>query len=77
MIRKSIDFVIIVVDQEDQQNKRSSLIIDQERKNISSDIIQHSTFPFPLSKYIPEKGGNPIRVMVRKCKHQNQLIYLI
>ena len=66
MIRKSIDFVIVVVDQEDQQNKRSSLIIDLERKNISSDIIQHSTFPFPLSKYIPEKGGIPIRVLVRK-----------
>ena len=72
------DFLITVFDQEDwQTNNRSNLIIERERENISSEIIQPSTFPFLLNEYIPEKGGNPIRVMVRECKLQNQFIYVI
>ena len=71
------DFLITEFDQEDWQNKSSNLIIERERENISSEIIQPLKFPFLLSNYIPEKGGNPIRVMVRKCKHQNQFIYVI
>ena len=70
MIRMATDFLITEFDQEDwQNNKRNSLIIERERENISSEIIQPLTFPFLLNEYIPEKGGNPIRVMVRECKH--------
>ena len=71
------NFFITEIDQEDGQNKASYLIIDRERKNISSEIIQSSTIPFLLSKYIPEKGGDPLRVMVRKCKQSNQFINVI
>ena len=72
------DFLITEIDQEDRQNNKTSyLIIDRERKNISSEIIQSSTNPFLLSKYIPEKGGNPLRVMVKKCNQLNQFINVI
>ena len=71
------EFLIAEIDQEDGQNKRSYLIINRERKNLSSEIIQPSTSPFLLSKYIPEKGGNPIRVMVRKCRQLNTFILVI
>ena len=77
MIHIATEFLITEIDQKDGQNKRSYLSINRERKNISSEIIQPSTVPFLLSKYIPEKGGNPIRVMVRECKVQNQFIYVI
>ena len=78
MMHMATDFLITVFDQEDwQTNNRSNLIIERERENISSEIIQPLTFPFLLNEYIPEKGGNPIRVMVRECKLQNQFIYVI
>ena len=74
MIHIATEFLIAEIDQKDGQNKRSYLIINRERKNLSSEIIQPSTSPFLLSKYIPEKGGNPIRVMVRKCRQLNFLL---
>ena len=77
MMQMATDFLITEFDQQDWQNKRSNLIIERERENISSEIIQPLTFPFLLNEYIPEKGGNPIRVMVRECKLQNQFIYVI
>ena len=78
MIHMATDFLITEIDQEDRQNNKTSyLIIDRERKNISSEIIQSSTNPFLLSKYIPEKGGNPLRVMVKKCNQLNQFINVI
>ena len=77
MIHIATEFLIAEIDQKDGQNKRSYLIINRERKNLSSEIIQPSTSPFLLSKYIPEKGGNPLRVMVKKCNQLNQFINVI
>ena len=49
----------------DQARQLSRDIITQEWKNISSEAVRPFTYTLPLTDYVPSKGGQPIRVMVR------------
>ena len=49
----------------DQIRRLSRDIISDEWKNISSEAIKPFIFTLPLEKYVPAKGGQPIRAMVR------------
>ena len=49
----------------DQARQLSRDIISQEWKNISSEAVRPFTYTLPLTDYVPSKGGQPIRVMVR------------
>ena len=48
----------------DQIRTLSRDTISNEWKNISSEAIKPFTFTLPLEKYVPAKGGQPIRAMV-------------